>query len=102
MWRLTVRRSHSHSAYDLYKAPIIALAMLLPLFIVALVFHFTINASASIQVAHSSGVGWSSTRTIMIPMSLVQVVFYGLFASFLGVAISEFIYRFKRRRALIS
>jgi hypothetical protein len=100
MWRLTVRRSHSHNAYDLYKAPIMTLAMLLPLFIASLVFHFTIFADAIIQVAHSSGVGWTSTHTVMIPMSLAIVVFYGLFASFLGVAISEFIYRFRRRRAL--
>jgi hypothetical protein len=100
MWRLTIRRSHSHSAYDLYKAPIMTLAMLLPLFIASLVFHFTIFANAVIQVAHSSGVGWTSTHTVVIPMSLPQVVLYGLFASFLGVAISEFIYRFRRRRAL--
>lgn len=102
MWRLTVRRSHSHSAYDLYKAPIMTLAMLLPMFIVSVVFHFTIFANASIQVLNESGVGWAHTSTIVIPNSLSQVVLYGLFASFLGVAISEFIYRFKRRRALIS
>jgi hypothetical protein len=74
--------------------------MLLPLFISALVFRFTIFANAVIQVAHSSGEGWTSTRTIVIPMSLATIVLYGLFASFLGVAISEFIYNFKRRRSL--
>jgi hypothetical protein len=100
MWRLTVRRSHSHNAYDLYKAPIMTLAMLVPLFVVSLVFHFTIFANASIQIAQASGVGWTSTRTIVIPISLVQVILYGLFASFLGVAISEFIYRFRLRQAL--
>ncbi len=100
MWKLTVRRSRSHSTYDLYKAPIMTLAMLVPLFIAGLVFHFTIFANAAIQVAHSSGVGWTSTHAVVIPMSLTQVVLYGLFASFLGVAFSEFIYRFRRRRAL--
>jgi hypothetical protein len=98
MWRLTVRRSGSHNSYDLYKAPIMTLAMLVPLFIVGLVFRFTIIANAVIQVAHSSGVGWTSTHTIVIPMSLAQVVLYGLFGSFFGVTLSEFIYRYKRRR----
>ena len=96
MWRLTVRRSHSHNAYDLYKAPIMTLAMLVPLFISGLVFRLTINATAIIQVAHTS----TSTHNVVIPMSLATVALYGLFASFLGVAISEFIYRFRRRRAL--
>jgi hypothetical protein len=100
MWRLTVRRSHSHSAYDLYKAPIMTLAMLLPLFIASFVFHFTIFANAVIQVSHASGVNWTSTHTIVIPMSSAQIVLFGLFSSFLGVAISEFIYNFRRRRAL--
>jgi hypothetical protein len=99
MWKLTVRRSHSHNSYDLYKAPIMTLAMLLPLFVASLVFHFTIFANAIIQGAHSSGAGWTSTHTVVIPMSLATVILYGLFASFLGVAISEFIYRFRRRRS---
>jgi hypothetical protein len=100
MWRLSVNRSHSHSTYDLYKAPIMTLAMLVPLFLAGLIFHFTINATAIIQVAHSSGADWSSTQNVLIPMSLTSVVLYGLFASFLGVAISEFIYRFRQKHSL--
>lgn len=100
MWRLTVRRSHSHNTYDLYKAPIMTLAMLLPLFIASLVFRFTISANAIIQVLNESGEGWRHTSTTVIPMSLTTVVLYGLFASFLGVAISEFIYNFRKRRVL--
>ena len=79
MWRLTVRRSRSHNSYDLYKAPIMTLVMLVPFFISGLVFRITINATAIIQVAHSS----TSTHNVVIPMSLATVVLYGLFASFL-------------------
>ncbi len=100
MWKLTIRRSHSHSSYDLYKGPMMTLAMLVPLFVAGLVFHFTIFAIAKIQVLNESGIGWKHTETILIPNSLTTVVLFGLFSSFLGVAISEFIYRFRQRRAL--
>ena len=97
MWRLAVRRSHSHDNYDLFKAPIIALAMLLPLFVIMLVFHVSIVTQASIVTSRLTGENWSSTHTTVIPMSLLQIVFYGLFFSFLGVALSEFVYRQKNK-----
>jgi hypothetical protein len=97
MWRLTVRRSHSHDNYDLYKAPILAFAMLLPLFVAMLLFNVPMVTQASIITQRASGINWSSTHTIIIPMSLVQIVFYGLPLSFAGVALAEGASQLKRR-----
>ena len=97
MWRLTVRRSHSPDNYDLYKAPILALAMLLPLVVIMLVFHVSIVTQASIVTQKLTRENWSSTHTTVIPMSLFQIVFYGLFFSFAGVALSESVYRQKNK-----
>jgi hypothetical protein len=100
MWRLSVRRSHSHDNYDLYKAPIIAFAILLVLVVVMLVFHVYIVSQASIVISRVVGENWSAAHITVIPMSLFQIVFYGLFFSFLGVALSELVYRQKNKLRL--
>ena len=99
MWRLAVRRSNSHDAYDLYKAPLIAFAMLLPLLIVGIIFNFNIVVNAVAQIQRVSGVDWSKTTTIIIPASSLELVLYGLVFSFLGVALSELVFRFRKRLA---
>jgi hypothetical protein len=98
MWLLTVRRSHSHDAYDLYKAPFLIFGMLLTLFIVMVVFHGNIGTTVAVQAGPTvSGEGWTNTAYTMLSTSLFSVLVCGMMFSFLGVAISEAGSRIKRR-----
>lgn len=100
MWRLAVRRSRSHDAYDLYKPSLWAFAMLLPLLVTMLVFHVNIGAQAIIQVEKTVGPNWSAIKNTVIPMNLFQIIMYGLIFSFVGVALAERASRFKRKLTL--
>jgi hypothetical protein len=108
MWRLAVRRTNSHDPYALFKAPLFTFAILLPLFIVMLIFHVTAGAQIQIQTSPTISSGnitlpngatssWSKTSYIMFPVSLFQLVFTGLFWWFLGVAIAELVSRVRKK-----
>ncbi len=101
MWRLAVRRSHSHDSYDLYRAPFLAFIMLLILLVVLLIFHVNIGTMVALDVQRTSGPGWTATRSQMTGTNFGMVLLYGLPSSFLGVALSELGFRWKRKvRAL--
>lgn len=97
IWKLSVRRCHSHDAYDIYKAPLVTLAILVPLFAIMIFFNIRIGTGATIEVAKETGLNWSHTQTIVIPMTLGQVVMYGFACSFIGVALSELAFRVRRK-----
>jgi len=97
MWKLTVRRSHSHDSYDLFKAPLLTLAMLLVLLLFLHIFQINLSANVTVQVQSASGLGYSETRAtgtrfIVLPM-------LGLALSFVGVAVAEFLSRLRRKAA---
>jgi len=62
MWKLAVRRSHSHDSYDLFKAPLLTLAMLLVLLLFLHIFQINLSANVTVQVQSASGLGYSETR----------------------------------------
>jgi hypothetical protein len=103
MWKMAVRRSHSHDFYDLYKAPFLAFAMLLSLLILMLVFHVNIGAQIAIQVAstvaggNGTGPTGSQTTYSMTMMGLPQIMMSGILYAFLGVALSELVSRIRKR-----
>lgn len=118
MWRSAVRRSHSHDNYDLYKAPMFAFVMLLAVLIAMVVFSAPVGKTVSIQVgptissgnitvpitAYPQGNGnatatasWSHTSYAVFSVFLIEFVAYGLAFSFIGVALSEFACRVKRK-----
>ncbi len=101
MWRLAVRRSHSHDSYDLYRAPFLAFIMLLILLVVFLIFRINIGTMVALDVQSTSGPGWTATKSHMTGINFGMVLLYGLPSSFLGVALSELGFRWKRKvRAL--
>ena len=101
MWRLAVRRSHSHDPYDLYKAPFFAFVMLLPLFIILLIFQVEVGTQVTIQVGQTViGQTVTGIKYTMIGVNLTQIVLYGLVCSFLGVSLSELASRVRKKLAL--
>jgi hypothetical protein len=110
MWLLTVRRSHSHDSYDLYKAPFLAFIMMLILLLVMLLLQINIGSQVAIQIGETTSSGTvpipgggsssssSSAYTIM-SMSLSSVLALGMICSFVGVAIAEFAFRLKKKAA---
>lgn len=108
MWWLAVRRAHSHDPYNLFKAPLVTLAILLPLFIIMLIFNADIMAQIEIQIGQTissdpsplpgGGYGsWTRSSSVLFPVSLLFVVILsGLWCSFVGVGIAELVSRIKR------
>ena len=108
MWWLAVRKAHSHDPYNLFKAPIVTFAILLPLLIIMLIFNADIRTQIQIQTSPtissgnitlpSGGMGsWSRSTMIEFPMSLLHViVLSGLYYSFIGVGIAELVSRIKK------
>ena len=99
MWWLTVKRSGSHSVHDLYKAPLVTFAVLLPLFVVFVILMIAYNMDFMLQVSFAvstlSGgnptVGeWSVSQMAVFWMGLPIIVGLGLTNSFIGVALAEF------------
>ncbi|MCW4003861.1 MAG: hypothetical protein NWE95_08125 [Candidatus Bathyarchaeota archaeon] len=111
MWRLTVKRANSHDIYDLFKSSLFAFAMLLAVLIIIIIFNVNVLAEAKIQTSPTissgnitlpdGGMGsWSKSSFVVIPLSLLQIVFPGLFYSFVGVAIAEGVSRIRKKNAL--
>jgi hypothetical protein len=94
MWMLAVRRSHSHDFYDVFKAPVVACGLLFSLLVFMLVFGFSFGAQVMVPV------GQTATSYEMYTISAPLMIFEGMIFSFLGVAITELIYRVKKRFAL--
>jgi len=96
MWMLAVRRSHSHDFYDVFKAPVVACGLLFSLLVVILVLGFSFGAQVMVPVGQTA----TSTSYEMYTISAPLLIFDGMIFSFLGVAITELIYRVKKRFAL--
>ncbi len=99
MWLLATRRAHSHDAYDLYKAPLIACVMLLTLVVVMVVFHVNVGAQVQIQVGPTvGGENWTKTTYTILMTSLANTVAQGAIFAFVGTAIAELGSRIKKKR----
>jgi hypothetical protein len=85
MWLLTVRRTHSHDPYDLFKPPLVTLAIIVLALIAMRVFNITITAS---YITSST----ASSET-MVQASLAMFLLLGLAFSFVGVGLTEIIHR---------
>jgi hypothetical protein len=85
MWWLTVRRSHSHDSYDLFKPPFITFLLIVLLLIsMALVgLRFTITFTSRLTDASYT----------MGQANLSVLLFFGLLFSFFGVGISELVHK---------
>jgi len=89
MWWLSIRRSHSHDPYDLFKPPFITfvLTMLLIISMVLLNVRVAVTFSAPLNgSSHAMG-----------EASLLLLLLFGLISSFLGVGISEFVHRVRKK-----
>lgn len=83
IWWLTIRRTNSHDPYDLFKPPLVTFA----LFMLALIFTSVLN----IRLTISTPVEDSTYVAITLPSFPLLII--SAFFSFLGVGISEVIYR---------
>ncbi|MDR0372502.1 MAG: winged helix-turn-helix domain-containing protein [Nitrososphaerota archaeon] len=102
MWRLAVRRSHSHDFYDLFKPAILTFTLLVLLLALMLVFSVNIGTQVEIPVGPTitGGEGngsWSSTSYIELAVGLPQIAVTGMVFGFLGVGLAEFASRLKKR-----
>jgi hypothetical protein len=101
MWKLAVRRSHTHDCYDLFKPSIITFVMLLLLFVLMIVFSVNVGVQFQIQIGPTvTGEGnshWSSTTHTVIGVFLTQIVVSGMVFGFLGVGFLEGTSRLKKR-----
>jgi hypothetical protein len=93
MWLLTVRRSHSHDAYDLFKPPFVALILLLLLLILLVFARVSLTVTITSPMTQSPNGG---TYSVM-QTSLATILFLGLVLSFLGVLIAEFASKTRKR-----
>ncbi len=110
MWRLTVKRSHSHDAYDLFKSPFLAMVMLILLLVTMVVLNVNIGATAQVQIGHviKSGTttlpnggtaSWGENDYTSLGLNLYIFVGEGLIFSFVGAALSELASRIRKRIA---
>jgi hypothetical protein len=101
MWLLTVRRAHSHDAYDLFKPPLVAFILLLILTIVmlSLKIDFTVTITHTDPLSNvASGIpGQSGSAESIMQTSLSSILLLGSVLSFLGVEIAELGSRIKKR-----
>jgi hypothetical protein len=108
MWLLSTRRSHSHIAYDLYKAPCIAVIMLVLLLVVMFVSNINIGTQVAIQVGETVSTGniqvpggptvsSSHTTYSMMVTSLSSVMVFGMVSAFVGVALAELVSQLKKK-----
>lgn len=90
IWLLTVRRTNSHDRYDLFKPPLVTLAFLALL----LVFMIIFNIRLTITIPLDSG-AYISMVLLSFPTFIMNSVF-----PFLGVGLSEIIYRVKKKQTV--
>jgi len=82
MWLLTVRRTSSNDLYDLFKPPLVTSALFTLLLIIMILLNIRLPFTFSVQ---------EYVPFIPLPVFIVVCVAF----SFLGVGISEIIYRAK-------
>lgn len=110
MWLLSTRRSHSHSAYNLYMAPVLTVIMLVLLLVVMFVSNINIGTEVAIQVGETVSTGniqvpggptvsSSHTTHSMMVTSLSSVMAFGMVCAFVGVALAELVSLLKKKRA---
>jgi hypothetical protein len=90
IWWLAVRRMKHHDLYDLFKPPLVALA----LFMALLVSMILLGVSLTITVS----IGNSGAVSIALP-NMPLFMISGLFSSFIGVGIFEILHRVRERRS---
>jgi len=100
MWKLVVRRSHSHDFYDLFKPVILTFIMLFLLFVFMVFFSVNVGTQMQIPVGSTVAGGegnssWSSASYAMLSVGLSQIVVSGMVFGFLGVGLAEFVSRIK-------
>jgi hypothetical protein len=99
MWLLTVRRAHSHDAYDLFKPPFVTFILLLAVLLIMLFLRVSLTvtlttASTSLPTGnpHESVTSQSMMQTSYAPILVLGSVF-----SFVGVIIAEVGSRIRER-----
>lgn len=86
MWLLTVRRAHSHDAYDLFKPPFVTFILLLVFLLV--MFFSGAGLAVTLTSPVTPGPYGGSTYSAM-QISLATILLFGLVLSFLGVLVAE-------------
>lgn len=108
MWWLAVKKTQSHDPYNIFKAPLVMFMILLPIFILMLIFHVSVGAQIQIQTSPTitsgnitlpdGGTGsWSKSSYVTFPVSLFHLVYTGLIYGFLGVAFSELFSKLRKK-----
>ncbi len=102
MWLLTVRRAHSHDAYDLFKPPLVTFILLLSLTIVMFFLNLglTVTITGPLTNVPSGNPNQSVSTQSMMQTSLSTILLLGSVFSFLGVAIAELASRIRKRMML--
>jgi hypothetical protein len=108
MWRFAVRRSGSHSAYDIFKAPLITFLLLLPIFVAFMILMLTSNVNFFTEVSipidshhwQNQNTTWGYSHEAVFNVGFPGVVYAGMVYSFAGVAIAEFASRVRKKIAL--
>lgn len=94
MWLLTIRRTHSHDAYDLYKPPFVSFVLMLLILLVMYLLEFTLTVTLTTPPTSNPD---GSTSYSMMQTSLATFLIAGLAFSFAGVAIAESANRLRKR-----
>jgi hypothetical protein len=101
MWFLSIKRSHSHDMYSLFRAPLVTFVILLALVIVMLLTKVTITAEIKAPlVMIDQGVNWSHSSQFITGVSLAPLFIQELAFCFIGVACVELFSRCRRKRTL--
>lgn len=94
MWLLSVRRAHSHDAYDLLKPPFVAFLLSLVILLVMYFVRVDVRVTLSTPPVSISPFGTSHIET---GVSLARNLAMGLAFSFVGVALAEAASRLRRK-----
>ncbi|MCW4011223.1 MAG: helix-turn-helix domain-containing protein [Candidatus Bathyarchaeota archaeon] len=94
MWLLTVKRTHSHDMYDLFKPALVTLALLLSLLVTMMLTKVNPVVTLSTPTVHLSQ--YASSHQSMY-MSLSAEVANGIVCAFVGIAIVEFATRIRKK-----
>lgn len=90
MWRLTVRRAHSHDPYDLFKPPFITSILIVLSLVAMILLKISVTVSFTTQITDSS---WAMGQA-----NLSMLLLLGLIFSFLSVEVSELIHKAREKR----
>lgn len=88
IWWLVVRRTRSHDPYDLFKPPLVSLALFAVLLISVILLRVTLTISVTVG---------NSGRVSVEFLNMLLFIMYGV-SSFIGVAIFEILDRVRERK----